>query len=130
MKASTLLESLKAIYDEPTAAAIAAVRNRLLGEHLGAAPEEVRAAIDSEGSLIGAINKLEVKAGRSLRSLAEPESSSDTLVELAGIADPERPVSLESLVGEFAPRPATTEPTQGAERGRSGPAWKMTGSTL
>jgi phosphatidylserine/phosphatidylglycerophosphate/cardiolipin synthase-like enzyme len=44
--------------DPATCAAIAALRARLLAEHLGADPRAVRAAIAEEGSLIRAIDRL------------------------------------------------------------------------
>ena len=52
--------------DAATAATIAAVRDRLLGEHLGVTPEQVAATIAAEGSLIGAVERLRGD-GRSLR---------------------------------------------------------------
>jgi len=56
------------------AAAIAAVRERLLAEHLGVAPEAVRAATRAQGSLIAAIETL-AGPGRSLRPLDMPPLS-------------------------------------------------------
>ena len=51
---------------------IRALRDRLLAEHLGVAPEAVAAAIDNKRSLIAAIEELR-GAGRSLRSYQVPE---------------------------------------------------------
>jgi phosphatidylserine/phosphatidylglycerophosphate/cardiolipin synthase-like enzyme/uncharacterized membrane protein YdjX (TVP38/TMEM64 family) len=82
--------------------AIAAFRNRLLGEHLGAEPARVGEAIRDRGSISGAIEAL----GGSQRSLVplthEPEAP-DALMKIAGLADPEAPVKLEALIPQFAP---------------------------
>ena len=55
--------------DEETARAIAAFRLRLVGEHLGAAPETVERAWGEAGSLIGAIEALNPARGRGLRPI-------------------------------------------------------------
>jgi phosphatidylserine/phosphatidylglycerophosphate/cardiolipin synthase-like enzyme/uncharacterized membrane protein YdjX (TVP38/TMEM64 family) len=82
--------------------AIRAFRDRLLGEHVGVSAERIVHEIDAQGSLAAAIERLG-SPGRSLRQL-ENTAVSDALVSLAGIADPEKPVSLENLVAQFAPR--------------------------
>ena len=52
--------------------AIAAFRNRLLAEHLGASPEAVAGALQAHGSLIAAIDSLRGGA-RSLEPLPPPD---------------------------------------------------------
>jgi phospholipase D1/2 len=83
---------------------IRAFRDRLLAEHLGVSPEQLGREIASNGSISAAIDRLG-SPGRALRRL-ENSTVSDAIVSLASIADPEQPVSLENLVGQFAPRTA------------------------
>lgn len=89
---------------EPRVArAIAALRERLLGEHLGVAPERVAEALARTGSLVGAIEALRGNA-RSLEPLPEaPDPELDALVPDAAVLDPERPVDPEALVEEIVP---------------------------
>jgi phosphatidylserine/phosphatidylglycerophosphate/cardiolipin synthase-like enzyme/uncharacterized membrane protein YdjX (TVP38/TMEM64 family) len=80
-------------------AAIAGVRDRLLGEHLGVEPGQVAARIADGGSLLGAIESLRGTA----RTLAPLETDGTTswpqmlAPPIAALADPERPVDVESL---------------------------------
>ena len=83
--------------------AIAGVRNRLLAEHLDVEPDAVRAAIDGErGSLHAAIRRLHTE-DRSLRVLEADEAPAGIAVDLATVADPERPVPVDLMVQEFSP---------------------------
>jgi uncharacterized membrane protein YdjX (TVP38/TMEM64 family) len=83
------------------AKAIRAFRDRLLAEHLGEDVETVRRAIDQAGSMRGALAKLG-SPGRNLKELDAPELS-DTVLQAAAIGDPEKPISMERFVREFAP---------------------------
>lgn len=78
--------------DERAAAAVAAFRNRLLGEHLGRAPEAVAEAAAARNSLIGAIESLR-SPGRTLAPLegAMPEWQ-DRIIPESSLIDWERPV--------------------------------------
>src|SRR3712207_593831 len=59
---------------EALAAAVLGTRDRLLGEHLGVAPEEVAAAVErTGGSLIAAIEQLRRPTGRSLVPFVPPD---------------------------------------------------------
>lgn len=89
---------------EPRVAqAIAALRARLLAEHLGTAPEEVVRELDRRGSLVAAIEALRGGA-RSLAPLdAEIAPQLDALVPDADVIDPERPVDPEEIVEELVP---------------------------
>ena len=83
--------------------AIAAFRNRLLGEHLGADPDRVAAALAHRGSLIRAIDDL--RGGpRTLSDLTEevPEWL-EALVPEGTAVDPERPVDPDQLLDLLAP---------------------------
>jgi uncharacterized membrane protein YdjX (TVP38/TMEM64 family) len=82
--------------------AIRAFRDALLAEHLGVPPEAVARAIERAGTMHGAIAALGGDA-RTLKPLEELPEWSDTAITAAGIADLERPVSLEALAGQLAP---------------------------
>lgn len=85
------------------AEAIAGVRTRLLAEHLGVEPDAVGAAIVAAGgSLHDAIRQLRCD-GRSLRVLEADEAPAGIALDLATVADPERPVAVDLMVQEFAP---------------------------
>jgi phosphatidylserine/phosphatidylglycerophosphate/cardiolipin synthase-like enzyme/uncharacterized membrane protein YdjX (TVP38/TMEM64 family) len=84
------------------AQAIRGVRGRLLAEHLGTSPNEVARAVERTGTLGAAIAGLGSDE-RGLRPLEQLPEWSDAVLTAATIADPERPVALEALVGQFAP---------------------------
>lgn len=92
--------------DERIARCIAGVRNRLLGEHLAAAPETVAVEIERTGSLIQTIENLRAP-GRSLEPL-EPAVAADLdqLLPATALVDPEAPIDPESLVAQIVPRRA------------------------
>jgi phosphatidylserine/phosphatidylglycerophosphate/cardiolipin synthase-like enzyme len=72
-------------------AAIAGLRDRLLGEHLGLAPASVRERVEAEGSLIAAIEALRGE-GRSLRPYEVPVLNDvETWLADNELLDPEGP---------------------------------------
>jgi phospholipase D1/2 len=82
---------------------IARFRSRLLGEHLGVAPEVVEERTASTGSLARAIASLS-GGPRTLRPLAEGTPPALNLAVLDGLmVDPERPIAAEQLIDEFVP---------------------------
>jgi phospholipase D1/2 len=82
---------------------IASLRNNLLAEHLGVEEEDVRAALDREGSLLAAIEALR-SSGRSLRELPFRISEErDALVPDTSIADPECPIDADYFASRFIP---------------------------
>lgn len=83
--------------------AIALLRNRLLGEHLGTSVERIEETLESTSSLIKTVETLR-GSGRSLRHLEneEPEAL-DSLISNPELVDPERPVKLERLIEQFDP---------------------------
>jgi len=86
-------------------AAIARMRGRLLGEHLGTSPESVTEAIHAEGSLLRAIERL----GRQRRLVAIDPVVTPEMALLAidnVVFDPERPITPDELVAEFVPEEA------------------------
>lgn len=98
---------------ERIASVIRDLRNRLLGEHLGVPSEKVQAEIERAGSINGAITALQGE-GRTLKFLEARHSMPEAVVDIVAVADPERPVSLDKLIDEFAPK---------LETERTGPAW-------
>lgn len=83
-------------------ASVRRVRNRLLAEHLGCGLTDVEAEIARTSALHGAIAKLGT-GPRTLRALADEPAWSDSALDAIAVADPERPVSFEALVGQLAP---------------------------
>ncbi|MFU8857646.1 MAG: VTT domain-containing protein [Deferrisomatales bacterium] len=81
---------------------IAAVRDRLLAEHLGTSAEAVSGAIRDRGSLIGAIEALR-GAGRELRPLPEDRPRLAPVLPDSEVMDPEEPAELERLIEELEP---------------------------
>ena len=84
--------------------AVADVRNGLIAEHLGVAPESVAAELRRRGSLIQTIEMLRRPGGRTL----EPLEDADPGVLAAAVADvrvfdPERPVSAGEIVWRVLP---------------------------
>jgi uncharacterized membrane protein YdjX (TVP38/TMEM64 family) len=99
------LEAAPGDEGERVRAAIARMRGRLLGEHLGTSPEAVTEAIHAEGSLLRAIERL----GRHRRLVAidpvvTPEMALLTIDN--AVFDPERPITPDELVAEFLPEEA------------------------
>lgn len=78
--------------------AIAAMRERLVCEHLGATGETFRAALEAaQGSLIGAIESLARASGRSLAALAvPPPSETDKALTDSEALDPQQPEGISS----------------------------------
>jgi len=94
--------AIEARGDERIAAAIRRLRNTLLGEHLNTTPERVEAATAEAGSVSGGIHAL-MGEERSLRKFERIEPVSDTLITMAMVADPEKPVSLDTLIAQMPP---------------------------
>jgi phospholipase D1/2 len=96
--------------DESTRRAIALFRDRLLGEHLGRAPEEIAASVAAHG-IIGAIKRLGGAGGYQLREVrAElPDDPAEfAMIEAECLRqsnpfDPERPIRPESFLDDFLP---------------------------
>ena len=75
------------------------VRNTLLGEHLGVAPEDLEKAISVTRSLGAAVQFLAQETGRTLRPFQHLDEPSSAVVALAeGVTDPARPVCLDELI--------------------------------
>ena len=99
------LEAAAGEQGERVRAAIARMRGRLLGEHLGTSPEAVTGAIQAEGSLLRAIEQL----GQERRLVAIDPAVTPDMALLAidnAVFDPERPITPDELVAEFLPEEA------------------------
>jgi phospholipase D1/2 len=87
--------------DPAVRGAIAALRNRLLAEHLDVTPRQVAEVLAREGSASAAIAAL-CHGDRRLVPLAEANQWS-SFTPIAELVDSERPVSAEKLIEQFAP---------------------------
>jgi phosphatidylserine/phosphatidylglycerophosphate/cardiolipin synthase-like enzyme/uncharacterized membrane protein YdjX (TVP38/TMEM64 family) len=105
---------------EAVSHAIRAFRDGLIAEHTGASVEDVIAAIERTGGLNAAIAELG-SPERALRPVPEAPGFSDALLSTVALADPERPVSVEALVEQFAPD---------VEVHRAKPLWKKAAWTM
>jgi phospholipase D1/2 len=94
--------------------AIVDFRARLMAEHLGCEPGEVARLCGEATALCGAVDSLGGGA-RCLKKLEDLPEWSDTVVELASVADPAEPIARDFL--ELAPAAPAGEPAS------SGPAW-------
>lgn len=79
---------------------VAGVRDRLLAEHLDCAPGEVADRVREQGSLVAAIEALATSARR-LRPLEAPAGPDALSAALYAVADRERPVTPEVLLGDM-----------------------------
>jgi hypothetical protein len=83
-------------------AAISRVRNRLLGEHLRAAPEEIAAWLERTGFLSAAVDALG-QGDRRLRPIEDGQLAADETVPLLeAAADPRRPVDPADYQADFS----------------------------
>jgi phospholipase D1/2 len=82
---------------------IANLRNRLLAEHLGVAPEKVAQEHLAERSLVRAIEKL--RGGKRTLGILDGSVSPalDDMIPEAAVIDPERPLSPDELMQQFVP---------------------------
>ncbi len=84
---------------------IAGLRNRLLAEHLGCAPDDVAAALVREGGLHRAIAALGHEDARSLMAVeARFDPALDALVPDRDVFDPEQPIDPDRIVADLAPQ--------------------------
>jgi phosphatidylserine/phosphatidylglycerophosphate/cardiolipin synthase-like enzyme/uncharacterized membrane protein YdjX (TVP38/TMEM64 family) len=93
-------------------AAIARVRDRLLGEHLDVDPDHVAAALARDGRLIGTIEAL--ATGERRLAAFEPSLSPDVdeLVPDGAVIDPDGPLDSDGLVRDVVP-PHVQRPLRG-----------------
>src|SRR4029453_5042904 len=96
--------------DPKVRSAIAGLRERLLGEHLGVAPTRVAEAMKEHGSLHAAIASLEPAGPRSLR-ITDPvvDATTDAIIPDHDFLDPERPLDPDVLIEELLPARETRD---------------------
>ena len=95
--------SLEAQGEARVERAIAGLRNRLLGEHLGVLPQKVGEMIESKDSLIGAIEGLR-STGRTLVPLTASVSElPEAWFAEAALVDPDRPTLPSEVIDELLP---------------------------
>jgi phospholipase D1/2 len=83
---------------------IAAIRNRLIAEHVRCPVEQVEKLIAETGSLIAAIEQCRTD-GPGLRPIDDgPADPTEYEEYLGALADPERPISYESILSMFGVR--------------------------
>ncbi|MBC7983238.1 MAG: VTT domain-containing protein [Candidatus Obscuribacterales bacterium] len=82
--------------------AIRNLRSELLAEHLGSTAARVDKTVEQTGSMRGAIEQL-ANPDRTLKRLESPPSVPETVMTLAGVADPEKPIALKDLFSLFTP---------------------------
>ena len=84
--------------------AVSGLRNRLLAEHLGRAPEEVDRAAADKGSIHAAIGRLGTSARRLERLDYRKVVTLDglKLVRDSDLLDPEKPMEFDRVMDEFA----------------------------
>ncbi len=107
--------------DPAQRAAIAAIRDDLLAEHLDVHPDELRRAIEEAGSLLGAVRRLQKAAGRSLRPIGRRELNPvEEAIARSHLADPESPQDPEARTAHLIKRVALRIPAS---------AWLALGAT-
>ena len=86
--------------------AIAGLRERLLGEHLGVSAAEIANAMREQNSLHEAIGSLQFAEGRRL-CITEPllDATIDALTPEHEVLDPEHPLDPEVLLADLMPEP-------------------------
>jgi phosphatidylserine/phosphatidylglycerophosphate/cardiolipin synthase-like enzyme/uncharacterized membrane protein YdjX (TVP38/TMEM64 family) len=94
--------AIEAAGEPHIAEAIRDFRNTLAAEHLGASPQQVQEEYERSGSLNATIGKLG-SGSRTLKPLTELKEWPDVVVDLAELADPEKPVSMDQMIDQFAP---------------------------
>jgi phospholipase D1/2 len=107
--------AIEARGEERVARAIVGFRNMLLAEHLDVQPAQVEAAVSEAGGSVQRAIEALMSDRRSLRKYERLDEVSDALLTVASVADPEQPVSLESLISQMAPEDLV----------RPRPAWVM-----
>ncbi len=83
--------------------AIAAFRDRLLGEHLGVEPDEIAMRLAQKGSLIRTIESFRGSARTLLPLPLCVTDDMDALVPDADVIDPDRPMDAEQLIDAYVP---------------------------
>ncbi len=87
-------------------ATVTRLRDTLIGEHYGTTPEAVSAAIAAEGSMLGAMKRLETPERRLAPIDDSDAAAQDAPAAVVAIADPDRPLDADAIVTTVAePKP-------------------------
>jgi phospholipase D1/2 len=90
--------------DVVTQRAIASVRERLLGEHLGVSPELVREACAARGFIAGVESLRDHNPAKTLRVLdVDKPTWLEPIVTASSVIDPERPIRVDPLIDRVLP---------------------------
>ncbi|MFC7737233.1 VTT domain-containing protein [Roseomonas sp. GCM10028921] len=92
-------------------AAVAALRDRLIAEHTGAAPETVAARLRASGSILLAVKDLSAR-GKSLRDVEDGEVPARSLIPgIERAADPRRPMESGEFLADYLGHPDVAPPS-------------------
>ncbi|MDH3236352.1 MAG: VTT domain-containing protein, partial [Alphaproteobacteria bacterium] len=96
------------VADDDKRRAIAKIRDRLLGEHLGAPASRVTEALEERGSLLAVVDALAGEE-RGLRPVRDEREFADSVSQaVSDLADPEKPIEASKYVGDmFGGQPAS-----------------------
>lgn len=86
--------------DDRTRAAIRAVRDRFLAEHIGVKPAKV-AAITQDGTLFQALDQLRSRHRRLLPIQDGELAEGEGVPQIEAVADPRRPIGPETMLADF-----------------------------
>jgi len=112
---------VEAAGDEEDRRAIRTFRDSAIAEHAGVEAADVTRSIAESGGMIAAMAQLGTPA-RKLMPLGELPDYPDAVIDAISITDPERPVSLDLLMGEFQ--------TDSAQPQRQSLPWKKIGLVI
>ncbi len=100
--------------DPRVARAVRGLRDRLVAEHLGVAPDDVAQAIDAEGALLGGVARCEQRPeARPFAPLADEVSPwLDALLPGTELIDPGAPLTPRRIVQQVAPPMTGQEPSR------------------
>lgn len=84
-------------------AGIRHTREKLLAEHLGVTQERLAAELQGNLSIATTIERLRNEK-RTLEPLHDEREPPGAVMNIASLADPEQPVTLDNLIAQFAPR--------------------------
>lgn len=90
---------------------IGGFRDRLLAEHLDVPVKQVAEARSRTGTTNGAVRVLQGRE-RTLKTLEQVKEWPDSVVELAALADPDQPVSVDNLMEKLTSAPARRAPSR------------------
>ncbi len=110
MAVDTECDVALAASDDASRAGVAAVRDRLLADHLGVRPPQVASAIAATGSLIGAITRLQGRPHTLAPLPARAPGWLDGLPSEAHVFDPPEPIDAARLLGQMLPATLPTPP--------------------